>query len=233
MSRITAEGGKARFVAADLTDPAQLDHLVDQAGPVDVLVNNAGFSWFGPTADLDVTTFEWLFAANLRPAYFRVAALVPEMAAQGCGRPVLISGAAPDRIEALGATTPADPARPVVRDHRSSPSSPPEGQLRHRHGLCRRRRPHHHLTPAAGGNGAGSRPPFRPARVPGGSNGRSQDQPACPFCCPSARPGWPMKSSIARLTSLAWVQVIACGPPAMTVQRAFVSNAGSLRLVAS
>jgi NAD(P)-dependent dehydrogenase (short-subunit alcohol dehydrogenase family) len=26
---ITAAGGKARFVAADLTDPAQLDHLVD------------------------------------------------------------------------------------------------------------------------------------------------------------------------------------------------------------
>src|ERR1700742_2490535 len=49
---ITAAGGKARFVAADLTDPAQVDHLADQAGPVDVLVNNAGFSWFGPTADL-------------------------------------------------------------------------------------------------------------------------------------------------------------------------------------
>ena len=31
---ITAEGGKARFVAADLTDPAQLDHLAEQAGPV-------------------------------------------------------------------------------------------------------------------------------------------------------------------------------------------------------
>jgi hypothetical protein len=29
------------------------------------------------------------------------------------------------------------------------------------------------------------------------------------------------------------VQIIACGPPAMTVERAFFSNAGSLRLVAS
>jgi len=41
---ITAEGGKARFVAADLSHPDQLDDLVDQAGTVDVLVNNAGFS---------------------------------------------------------------------------------------------------------------------------------------------------------------------------------------------
>ena len=82
---ITAEGGKARFVAADLTDPAQEDHLVDQAGAVDVLVNNAGFSWFGPTADLDVATFDRLFAANVRAAYFLVAALAPKMAARGSG----------------------------------------------------------------------------------------------------------------------------------------------------
>jgi NAD(P)-dependent dehydrogenase (short-subunit alcohol dehydrogenase family) len=152
---ITAAGGKARFVAADLTDPAQLDHLVDQAGPVHVLVNNAGFSWFGPTADLDVATFDRLFAANVRAAYFLVAALAPKMAARGSGSiiniasmagqiglaggaaygatkatlasmtrswaaefspagvrvnaiaagPVLTAGAAPDRIEALGATT--------------------------------------------------------------------------------------------------------------------------------
>jgi NAD(P)-dependent dehydrogenase (short-subunit alcohol dehydrogenase family) len=82
---ITAEGGKARFVAADLTDPAQLDHLIEQAGPVDVLVNNAGFSWFGPTSDLDVATFDRLFAANVRAPYFLVAALAPKMAARGSG----------------------------------------------------------------------------------------------------------------------------------------------------
>jgi NAD(P)-dependent dehydrogenase (short-subunit alcohol dehydrogenase family) len=82
---ITAEGGKARFVAGDLTDLAQLDHLIEQAGPVDVLVNNAGFSWFGPTADLDVATFDRLFAANVRAAYFLVAALAPGMAARGSG----------------------------------------------------------------------------------------------------------------------------------------------------
>ena len=34
-------------------------------------------------------------------------------------------------------------------------------------------------------------------------------------------------------TSSAWVQMIACGPPAMTTQRALVSSAGSLLPVAS
>jgi NAD(P)-dependent dehydrogenase (short-subunit alcohol dehydrogenase family) len=93
---IVAGGGKARFLAADLTDAAQLAALVDQAGTVDVLVNNAGFSWFGPTPDLDVTTFDRLGAANVRAPYFLVAALAPAMAARGM---------------AASSTSPAWPAR--------------------------------------------------------------------------------------------------------------------------
>jgi NAD(P)-dependent dehydrogenase (short-subunit alcohol dehydrogenase family) len=91
---ITAEGGKARFVAADLTDPHQLDDLADQARTVDVLVNNAGFSWFGPTAELDVATFDRLFAANVRAPYFLVAALAPQMAARNGGSIVNIASMA-------------------------------------------------------------------------------------------------------------------------------------------
>jgi NAD(P)-dependent dehydrogenase (short-subunit alcohol dehydrogenase family) len=82
---VAAEGGKARFVAADLSDPAGLDDLIQQAGTVDVLVNNAGISWFGPTAELDVATFGRLFTANVQAPYFLVAALAPKMAAQGSG----------------------------------------------------------------------------------------------------------------------------------------------------
>jgi len=147
---ITAVGGKARFVAADLTGPAQVDHLAEQAGPVDVLVNNAGFSWFGPTADLrpalrrqrpggvlpgrcagpedgrpgqrqhhqprehgrpdrpgrrgclrrdqgDLAAMTRSWAAEFSPSGVRVNAIA--------AGPVLTGGAAPDRIEALGATT--------------------------------------------------------------------------------------------------------------------------------
>jgi NAD(P)-dependent dehydrogenase (short-subunit alcohol dehydrogenase family) len=81
---ITAEG-KARFVAADLSDPAELEDVVQQVGAVDILDNNAGFSWFGPTDELDVATFGGLFAANVRAAYFLVAALAPKMASRGSG----------------------------------------------------------------------------------------------------------------------------------------------------
>src|SRR5438874_11488037 len=53
VAEITVAGGQARFVAADLSDPADLQRLVEDVGDVDILVNNAGFSWFGKTPDLD------------------------------------------------------------------------------------------------------------------------------------------------------------------------------------
>ena len=160
---IRAEGGTARFMAADLSDPSQLVDLAGRVGAVDVLVNNAGFSWFGPSAELDAGTFDRLFAVNVRAPYFLVAALAPKMAAQRSGSiiniasmagqvglaggaaygatkatltsmtrswaaefspagvrvnaiaagPVLTAGAAPERVEALGATTLLSrPARP-------------------------------------------------------------------------------------------------------------------------
>src|SRR5689334_1371108 len=91
VAEITQQGGKAHFTAADLSDPIEFRRLADEAGQVDVLVNNAGFSWFGPTADLDVATFDALFDSNVRAPYFLVAALAPRMAANGGGSIVNVS----------------------------------------------------------------------------------------------------------------------------------------------
>jgi NAD(P)-dependent dehydrogenase (short-subunit alcohol dehydrogenase family) len=82
---ITAADGHARFFAADLADTADLQRIVDDVGELDVLVNNAGFSWFGPTADLDMATFDALFVSDVRAPYFLVAAFAPKMAANGRG----------------------------------------------------------------------------------------------------------------------------------------------------
>ena len=91
---ITAEGGRARFVAADVGDAAAVTRLAEEAGDVDILVNNAGFSWFGPTADLDAESFDAMFASNVRSAYLLVAALAPKMAARGSGSIVNLSSMA-------------------------------------------------------------------------------------------------------------------------------------------
>jgi NAD(P)-dependent dehydrogenase (short-subunit alcohol dehydrogenase family) len=102
VAAIKADGGTARFMAADLSDPAQLDDLAGRAGTVDVLVNNAGFAWFGPTAELDVATFDRMFAANVRAAYFLVAALAPKMVARGSGSIINI-GSMAGQIGLVGA----------------------------------------------------------------------------------------------------------------------------------
>ncbi len=85
VDEIIAAGGRARFAPADLTDAADIERLAAEAADVDVLVNNAGFSWFGPTADLTPATFDAMFAANVRSAYFLVAAIAPAMAKRGAG----------------------------------------------------------------------------------------------------------------------------------------------------
>jgi NAD(P)-dependent dehydrogenase (short-subunit alcohol dehydrogenase family) len=85
VKEIESAGGHARFVAADLSDTAAVTALAEDAGEVDVLVNNGGISWFGPTADLDTDTFNKLFASNVRAAYQLVAALAPGMAERGHG----------------------------------------------------------------------------------------------------------------------------------------------------
>ena len=97
---ITAAGGQARFVGADLSDPADLQRLVKAVGEIDILVNNAGFSWFGATPDLKVETFDALFASNVRAAFFLVAAFAPGMAA---------------RARAASSTSAAWPARSASR----------------------------------------------------------------------------------------------------------------------
>lgn len=78
-------GGHARFLAADLANAEDVSRLAKEVGDVDILVNNGGFSWFGPTAELDTTTFDALFASNVRSAYQLVAAIAPRMASRGHG----------------------------------------------------------------------------------------------------------------------------------------------------
>jgi NAD(P)-dependent dehydrogenase (short-subunit alcohol dehydrogenase family) len=91
---IRADGGRARFVAADLGDPAAIERLAAEAGEIDILVNNAGISAWGPTAGFAVATFDALFASNVRAPFYLVAALAPAMAARGTGCIINISSMA-------------------------------------------------------------------------------------------------------------------------------------------
>ncbi len=91
VAAIEAEGGDARFVAADLGDLDSVAHLAREAADADVLINNAGVFAFMPTADQDVESFESMFDINVRGTFFLTAALAPKMAERGEGSIVNIT----------------------------------------------------------------------------------------------------------------------------------------------
>jgi NAD(P)-dependent dehydrogenase (short-subunit alcohol dehydrogenase family) len=91
VAAIEAEGGRAEFIAADLNDIESVRRLAEQAGEVDVLVNNAGAHTFGPTLEQDVDSFDMTFHVDVRAPFFLTAALVPKMIARGSGAIVNIS----------------------------------------------------------------------------------------------------------------------------------------------
>ncbi len=88
VEQIRKSGGSARFFAADLVDLDAIGALGETAAEAQVLVNNAGLSWFGPSAELKPAAFEEMFVANVRAAYFLTAALAqpPCLAAPRCSR---------------------------------------------------------------------------------------------------------------------------------------------------
>ncbi|MDM4141997.1 MULTISPECIES: SDR family oxidoreductase [Mycobacterium] len=94
-ARAVAEiDGKVRFVRADLGDMDSIAELVSEAGPVDVLVNNAGAFPVAPTVEQGLAPFEAMFDTNVRGAYFLVAQLAPGMIARQRGSIVNVTSLA-------------------------------------------------------------------------------------------------------------------------------------------
>lgn len=91
VSEIENAGGKARFVSADLNDADDVRRLAAQAGPVDILINNAGIYEFGATAETGDAAFDAHVNVNLRAPYILVQKLVPAMAVRGHGTVVNVS----------------------------------------------------------------------------------------------------------------------------------------------
>ena len=94
VTEIEKGGGHARFVAADLTDAADVRRLAAAAGDVSILVNNAGVYQFGATADVTDAVFDAHIDLNLRAPFLLAQAVVPDMREQRYGRIVLLSSVA-------------------------------------------------------------------------------------------------------------------------------------------
>lgn len=92
-AEIEANGGTAVAVPTDLRDPAQITALVEKAGPVDVLINNAGL---GGSASVltDDATVTAMVDVNLLAPIRLMRAVIPLMRAAGSGSIINIGSVA-------------------------------------------------------------------------------------------------------------------------------------------
>ncbi|MGW2524933.1 SDR family oxidoreductase [Streptomyces sp. NPDC001617] len=86
VGELSAAGGKAMFIRADLSDAEQARHAVGDAvaayGRVDCLVNSAGLTSRGSLLDTTPELFDQHIAINLKAPFFAMQAAVADMVAR-------------------------------------------------------------------------------------------------------------------------------------------------------
>ena len=78
-------GSAATFIAQDITDFDRVPELVEQAGEVSILVNNAGIHLKKPAVDTTVAEFEGVLRTHVLAAHALTAAVLPGMIARRHG----------------------------------------------------------------------------------------------------------------------------------------------------
>jgi NAD(P)-dependent dehydrogenase (short-subunit alcohol dehydrogenase family) len=92
---IVAHGGQAASITSDVADPESVRRLFAQAGPIDILINNAGvIAPISPLASAD--SAQWLYnvAVNLNGVFLTCRHALPGMIGRGWGRIVNVSSGA-------------------------------------------------------------------------------------------------------------------------------------------
>lgn len=94
VERLNAAGADARFVKADLALAADRERLVAEAGPVDVLVNNAAITYFIPVEEFPEKRFKLMMEVQVYAPFHLSQLVLPGMRERGGGAIVNISSPA-------------------------------------------------------------------------------------------------------------------------------------------
>ena len=92
-SDVLPASDRLRVVALDVTDTASIARAVDEAGPIDALVNNAGAGLMGALEGVPMDAIHQLFELNTFGAMAMTQAVLPVFRAQGSGVIVNVSSA--------------------------------------------------------------------------------------------------------------------------------------------
>jgi 3-oxoacyl-[acyl-carrier protein] reductase len=86
---IKESGGEASGAPGDVSDPEAVGRIVGTAreafGPIEILVNNAGYGQQKPFVDLTVEDFDRMIGVHLRGTFLCTSAVLPDMLSRGRG----------------------------------------------------------------------------------------------------------------------------------------------------
>jgi 3-oxoacyl-[acyl-carrier protein] reductase len=91
-AEITAAGGSAEAILADVSDEAAVARMMEQAGPLDILVCNAGLRRQTPFLQMSLEEWREILSVALDGAFILARAALPGMMARGGGSIVALSG---------------------------------------------------------------------------------------------------------------------------------------------
>jgi len=98
VTTIKADGGEAKAVAANISEPDECQKLVQTAretyGPIDVLINNAALTYFVPIKDYAVNRWMRSWAVNFHAPFILSQLVLEDMVARRSGSIVNISSGA-------------------------------------------------------------------------------------------------------------------------------------------
>ena len=89
--RIQKEGGQAALAQADVSQRAQVEKMVRESGPIDVLVNNAGIAQQKLFTLITPQEWERMFAVNVTGMFHTCQCVLPQMIDKKAGRIVNLS----------------------------------------------------------------------------------------------------------------------------------------------